>query len=119
MAETYCRQLYKRKKDIIENSIDEGDRLLPDNDSLEINLGSLNAMDISTLLRLMPNDRYRDIIRLVYLEDRSFEETSALLQMSLDNFYNKHRLAKQQFLKILEGEQSQAIHRSRIPSSLT
>ena len=119
VAETYCRQLYKRKKDIIENSIDEGDRLLPDNDSLEINLGSLNAMDISTLLRLMPNDRYRDIIRLVYLEDRSFEETSALLQMSLDNFYNKHRLAKQQFLKILEGEQSQAIHRSRIPSSLT
>ena len=119
VAETYCRQLYKRKKDIIENSIDEGDRLLPDNDSLEINLGSLNAMDISTLLRLMPNDRYRDIIRLVYLEDRSFEETSALLQMSLDNFYNKYRLAKQQFLKILEGEQSQAIHRSRIPSSLT
>lgn len=119
VAETYCRQLYKKKKEIIEESIDAGDRLLPDTDSLDINLSSLNAMDISTLLSMMPNERYRQIIRLHYLEDRSIEDTAARLGMTLDNFYNKHRLAKQQFLKILHQERDESIRRSRIPNNDT
>ena len=73
-------------------------------------------MDISRLLSLMPTERYRQIIRMVYLEDRSFEEVAAILKMSIDNFYNKHRLAKLQYLAVLQKEREQAIQRSRKPS---
>lgn len=113
VAETYCRQLYKKKKEIFEESLDATDRFTPEPDSLEIDLSSLNAMDVCTLLSLMPNERYRQIIRLRYLEDRSMDDTAAALGMTMDNFYNKHRLAKQQFLAVWQRERNQAHYRSR------
>lgn len=116
IAENYCKQLFRKKSAAQEIFLEDSDRQVPDNDSLDINLSSLNAMDISRLLSLMPTERYRQIIRMVYLEDRSFEEVAAILKMSIDNFYNKHRLAKLQYLAVLQKEREQAIQRSRKPS---
>ena len=52
----------------------------------------------------MSNKRYREIIRLRYLEEKSNEETAQILAMSMDNYYNKNRLAKVQFRTILRKE---------------
>ena len=38
------------------------------------------------------------------LEEKSNEETAEILGMSMDNYYNKHKLAKEQFAKILRKE---------------
>ena len=60
--------------------------------------------DLNAILALMPNKRYSMIIRLRYLEGMSNEETATALQMSLDNYYNKHMRAKKQFNEILNKE---------------
>jgi len=56
------------------------------------------------MLAQMPNARYRMIIFHRYVEDKTNEETALLLNMTMDNFYNKHRLAKEQFRQILRKE---------------
>lgn len=58
----------------------------------------LNRKDVEVIIGLMPNKRYQEIIRLHYLEGKSLEETAAIMNMDLANFYNKHRLAKVQYL---------------------
>lgn len=70
----------------------------------EPNLNQLNLQDALTLLALMPNKRYSTLIRLRYLEEMSNEETAEALCMTLDNYYNKHKLAKAQFLQVLRKE---------------
>ena len=53
---------------------------------------------------MMPNSRYRELIRYRYVEEKTNEETAELLGMSMDNYYNKHRLAKEQLKRILRKE---------------
>lgn len=65
--------------------------------------------DIETLLNLMPNKRYSQLIRLRYIDNLSNEETAEALGMTMDNYYNKHRRAKLQFNQILEKEQHHAL----------
>ena len=65
---------------------------------------TMSEYDIETILALMPNKRYSMIIRLRYLEGMSNEDTAAALQMTMDNFYNKHMRAKKQFSEILKKE---------------
>ena len=72
--------------------------------STEIDFGSLNRQDVLTLLEMMPNKRYSCLIRLRYLEQLSNEETAEALGMTLDNYYNKHRLAKAQYELIYRKE---------------
>lgn len=64
----------------------------------------INRNDVLTVLRLMPNQRYSALIRLRYLEEYSNEETAAALGMSMDNYYNKHKLAKAQYELVLKKE---------------
>ncbi len=64
----------------------------------------MSKNDIETILRLMPNKRYSMIIRLRYLEGLSNEETASALQMSMDNYYNKHMRAKKQFNETVNKE---------------
>ncbi|MDM8146805.1 sigma factor-like helix-turn-helix DNA-binding protein [Bacteroides eggerthii] len=52
----------------------------------------------------MPNIRYRNLIRMRYLEQKSNEETAEALGMSMDNYYNKHKLAKEQYIRIWRKE---------------
>ena len=56
------------------------------------------------ILSLMPNVRYRELIRLRYLEGCSNEETAQHLGMTMDNYYNKHKLAKEQYIRVYRKE---------------
>ena len=105
VVENYCRQLYKKKIEYIdatytqydesvdipssENVGNTGNRKMPMHDSIDID--SLNRYDVNIVLGIMPNKRYS-------------EETAEILGMSMDNYYNKHKLAKEQFAKILRKE---------------
>ena len=60
--------------------------------------------DLEAILSIMPNKRYSMIIRLRYLEGMTNEETASALQMSMENFYNKHMRAKRQFNEIINKE---------------
>ena len=65
----------------------------------------MSREDIEAILGLMPNKRYSMIIRLRYVDGMSNEETASALQMSMDNFYNKHMRAKKQFNEIVKKEE--------------
>lgn len=101
VSENYCKQLFHKRLDIAENT-EPDDRNVPDSVSLDIS--SVNHNDIEIVLSLMPNNRYRNLIRYRYLDGKTNEETAELLGMSMENYYNKHKLAKAQFTNILQKE---------------
>ena len=70
------------------------------NSSVEIDFNNLNREDALTILKRMPNKRYSEIIRLHYLECLTNEETATALGMTMDNYYNKHKQAKAQYIRI-------------------
>lgn len=84
--------------------LEDGDR----NSDIPISKPSINDMldceDLEKILDMMTNDRYRQIIRLHYVDGLSNEETAKKLDMELPNYYNKHRLAKVQFVQVLKKE---------------
>ena len=112
----YCYNKYKLKKrmpiyeplpqSIIKSSDDEigSDRFDAIYGSIEIDFGNLNYEDALIILRQMPNRRYSDLIRLRYLEQKTNEETAEALGMTMDNYYNKHKLAKEQYVRIFRKE---------------
>ena len=102
VVENYCHQLFKKRIDVIDIPEGAGDRKTPE--SISPNIDSLNKHDVEIVLGSMPNKRYSSLIRLRYVEEKSNEETAELLGMSMDNYYNKHKLAKEQFVKILRKE---------------
>lgn len=104
VAENFCRQLYAKRADIIEESIDTGDSFPKAGQSLELDFHSLNLADLNKILALMPNQRYRTLIEYRYIGDHSNEETAEFLKMNMANYYNKHKLAKAQFLAALRKE---------------
>lgn len=102
VAENYCHQLFKKRLEIVDAPERLGDRKM--SEPYSPNIESLNRHDVEVMLGLMTNDRYRELIRLRYVEEKSNEETAEMLGMSMDNFYNKHKLAKEQFAKVLRKE---------------
>ena len=54
---------------------------------------------------MMPNYRYRAIIRLLYLEQKTHKETAEALGMSMANYYNKRILAERQY-KLVCGKEA-------------
>ena len=102
IAENYCCQLFNKRIEFIDSSEDVGDRNTQE--PVSPNIDSLNRQDVEVVLSLMPNKRYSSLIRLRYVEEKSNEETSEILGMTMDNYYNKHKLAKEQFAKILRRE---------------
>lgn len=72
--------------------------------SLGFDISSLNMLDLKTVIALMPNQRYRTLIEHRYVCGRSNEETAALMSMTMPNYYNKHKLAKAQFVAALRKE---------------
>jgi RNA polymerase sigma factor (sigma-70 family) len=102
VVENYCHQLYKKKPELIDTPNTPGDRKT--DSSTTIDIESLNQADVNAMLNLMRNKRYRDLIRYRYVEEESNEETAELLGMSMDNYYNKHKLAKEQFTNVLKKE---------------
>ena len=105
VAENYCRHLYKKRRETSgEENFGIDDRLLSGSDSLDIDLTSINAMDVETVLSQMHHRRYSQLIRLRYLEGKTNEETAEILEMTMANYYNKHKLAKKQLINVLRKE---------------
>ena len=84
-----------------EESTDRTDALYGSND---IDFDNLNRQDALAILSLMPNKRYRNIITMRYLEQKTNEETAEALGMTMDNYYNKHKLAKEQYERVWRKE---------------
>lgn len=113
----YCYHKYKRKQRIqtvdIRVADDDGDnddladRFIDNNNSTTLNTDSIDRSDIETVISMMPNERYRNIIRLRYLERKTNEETAEALGMTMANYYNKHKLAKEQYISSLNKESRQ------------
>lgn len=104
VVENYCRQLFAKRMDVNENFDITGDRFLHEADSLSADTISTDVDDVRTVLCMMPNERYRTLIRLRYLEDHTNEETAKLMQMTMANYYNTHKRAKEQFCAALKKE---------------
>lgn len=105
----YCYKKYERKKkmtieQIVEKYDEGGVRIDTLPESIELDVSSLQAIDVETILCLMPNRRYSRLIRLRYLCGHTNEETAQMMEMNMNTFYNKHKMAKEQFLKILRME---------------
>lgn len=110
VAVYYCYEHYRRKQEIsfVEEKIDtnsyQSDRFSQFSASMHVEESIMSRNDIEAILGLMPNKRYSMIIRLRYLEGMSNEEAASALQMSMDNFYNKHMRAKKQFNEVVNKE---------------
>lgn len=99
----YCYKRFKKKTQMPTDRIseffdDEGVRIADVSESITIE-DALSKYDVNTILSLMPNKRYSMLIRLKYLDEYSNEETAQMLGMNMNTFYNKHKLAKEQFVK--------------------
>jgi RNA polymerase sigma factor (sigma-70 family) len=109
VCQFYCYEKFsiKGRMEILEPIVQpdtDGDKHDDRYGSEEPDFSRINRADILTVLRLMPNQRYSALIRLRYLEEYSNEETAAALGMSMDNYYNKHKLAKAQYELVLKKE---------------
>lgn len=106
----YCYKKYERKQKLPTNRISEkfddaGIRIDTISGSISIDNSLLDNYDAETILRLMPNRRYSLLIRLRYFQGHTNEETAKILGMNMNTFYNKHKMAKEQFIKILRKEE--------------
>lgn len=102
VVENYCHQLFRKKTEIIDIPDVPDDKIT--GGSTTIDIESLNHIDVYAMLNLMRNKCYRDLIRYRYVEEKSNEETADLMGMSMKNYYNKHKLAKEQFTNVLKKE---------------
>ena len=106
VGRTYCYTKFRKKEKIQVELIDISDIFASSQPSVDFDMSMINKMDIEKLLLLMPNKRYRRLIELKYIKSFSHEETAKVLGLTMANYYNKHKLAKEQFIKIknLENE---------------
>lgn len=95
---------YERIRPSMKNEDDDSDRNDAIYGSIEIDFTNLNRQDALTILKQMSNKRYSELIRLRYLEQMTNEETAKALGMTMENYYNKHKLAKEQYEQIFRKE---------------
>ena len=104
VSENYCRQLYT-KRISLDREIDMGsDRFMPNEDSLTEETRNFEEEDLNKILDMMPNQRYRDLIQFRYVEEKTNEETAEMLSVTMANYYNMHKRAKNQYYEILRKE---------------
>lgn len=104
IAENYCKQLFRIRVESSNSVEPTSDRLTKIDNSLEVDFNSIYASDVRKILDMMPNKRYSHLIELRYVEEKTNEEIAMVLGMTMDNYYNKHKLAKAQFCNILRKE---------------
>ena len=110
----YCHKQFEQKERMpkheqiahvnMKDNEDDGDRADSVYGSIEIDFSNLNRQDALTIIKQMPNKRYSELIRLRYLELMTNEETASKLGMSMENYYKKHKLAKEQYERIFRKE---------------
>lgn len=96
--------IQKDKVNAATGNTDDGDRFFDDFISNSINDNIFDMEDVNKMLSAMRNPRYRELIRKRYVEGKTNEETAVELGMEMDNYYNRHRLAKAQFVNVLKEE---------------
>lgn len=79
---------------------EDGDRNDAIYGSIEIDLSNLEREDAITRLRQLPNKRYGELLRLRYVESLTNEETANKLGTTMENYYNLHKRAKEQYDKV-------------------
>lgn len=77
VAESYCHQLFRKKGEIIQESLDDADRFTEFADSLPIEHSNFAGEDLQHVLAMMPNVRYRELIQLRYVDNYTNEQTAA------------------------------------------
>lgn len=113
----YCYNRFKLKPPIFEplprdpEKKDDDDDVFSDRKKDEflsnpIDFSGMNRADVETLLNMMPNTRYRNIIRLLYLEQKTHKEVAEALGMSMANYYNKRILAEKQYMQVCRKEEA-------------
>lgn len=110
----YCYKKYKRKEQMpmnepLTNNCDENDnysdRYIDLGASCEMDCNKMNMEDVNTILELMPNKRYKELIKLRYLESKSNEEVASIMRVDMDNYYNLHKRAKSQYERVYRKEE--------------
>lgn len=71
--------------------------------SINIDFANLNRDD--TLYIGINAQRYSELIRLRHLERMTNEEIAEILCMIMENYYNKHKHAKEEYVKIYRKEE--------------
>ena len=104
VAIRYCYHQYK--KQLPTEAMADSDSFSVSEPSIWTDLGTLNREDVEAIIGMMPNNRYQKLIRYRYLEELSNEETAEKMGMSMDNYYNKHRAAKVQYVQTFLKEMS-------------
>lgn len=105
VAENYCKKLYKKRIEIVNTDISSRtDSFGIKENSIGIDLSTINSSDVEIILHQIENERYRSIIKLRYVDCKTNEETAEILHMTMANYYNKHKIAKAQFLDALIKE---------------
>ena len=113
----YCYNRFKLKPPIFEplprdpEKKDDDDDVFSDRKNDEslsnpIDFSDMNRADVEALLNMMPNTRYRNIIRMLYLEQKSHKEVAEALGMSMANYYNKRILAEKQYMQVCRKEEA-------------
>ena len=88
-----------------DEKFDDPDRFIDFGGSSELDIDNMNREDVETILSIMPNKRYSQLIRLHYLEMMSNEETAQILGINMANYYNVHNRAKAQYERIYKKEE--------------
>lgn len=104
VTENYCRQLFEKRIRSEENVDVESDRNTFQDESLQESTQNFNMTDVNKILSLMPNQRYRKLIEYRYIDEKSNEETAIMLGLTMANYYNIHKRAKEQFCHVLRKE---------------
>lgn len=104
VTEHYCQQLFKKRIVISDGEDTTEDRNMPWDDYLLPNTRKLDMNDIRKILSLMSNQRYSKLIELRYVEEKSNEETASILGLAMENYYNSHKRAKEQYCEALRKE---------------
>lgn len=105
----YCYKHFQRHRkapteNFSDNYDEPGVRIDHIAESISIDSSSLDNSDVENVLQLMPNKRYSMLIRYRYLLGHTNEETAEYMGMRMAVYYNKHKLAKEQYVKILKKE---------------
>ena len=104
VTQSYCYQLFRKKGDTIEEKFDTTESFTDVSDSISVDSSVFDKEDLQKVLLSMTNIRYRELIQYRYVDEMTNEEVAQKLNMSLDNYYNKHYFAKKQFITALKKE---------------
>ncbi len=105
---TYCYHCFKKKINTVKlpsgASETEGIDLDKFVGTEPIDMSALNRMDeeaiMKSVLRRMHNMRYSQLVSLYMLDKMTHADIAGKMGMSMPNYYNKRRLAKEQYEQI-------------------